>query len=841
MRSIRSYSWSGLIVAACGVLVWTHVLRAQTDPAPARNTIPAAFQGLTLCFVENRGQLPEEVAFSVTGSDKTLHFTAHGVTYVLKKAKARWVVKLDFVGSDPAARPIGEERRPGVFSYFRGEESSWTRGARTYGTIRYRNLWPGIDLVYEAQGHGLKHAFRVRPGADPERIRFVVKGAERIVVDPRGRLCVETPVGSIEDAAPVAFQVKGGHRQPVDAAYTLAPLQASPETEVGFRLGAYDPEAELVIDPVVLVYCGYIGGARADGITGIRVDTFGNTYVVGGTGSNETTFPVKVGPDLTYAGESDVFVAKVNASGNALVYCGYIGGKYNERGNAIAVDSAGNAYLTGLGGHYFPRKIGPNPTQEFGAFVTKINPDGTDLVYSGFIGGKSGAGLTEGEGIAVDAAGNAYVTGRTEVDETSFPVKLGPGLEHQGVGDVFVAKVNASGTELVYCGYIGGWLDDRGDGIAIDALGRAYITGSTCSDEKTFPVRIGPDLTFNSYWAAWSDAFVARVNAAGTALDYCGYIGGMDGDSAYGIGVDSQGHAYVSGITLSDEQSFPVRVGPDLTYNGSGDVFVAKVAPDGTGLVYCGYIGGSGNERGNALAVDTRGAAYVTGYTGSSEKTFPVTVGPDLSINSGTDAYVAKVAPDGTRLVYCGYIGGERAEDALAIAVDRSGNAYVGGSTESSEATFPVHGGPFLNFKGTGPFPSSDAFVAKIALVLLEGSGSIRPGGRVDFDLTASDDAGYPYQLASSFGPGPIAIDTRTIDLTYDGLLWISLSSLIPSMFVDYAGTIGSDGHARAALHLPDLPQTVGLKIHSAFVTLEAGAPSGVRSISNPYTFTIVP
>ena len=563
--------------------------------------------------------------------------------------------------------------------------------------------------------------------------------------------------------------------------------------------------------------------------------------MVGGTRSDEKTFPVKVGPDLTYAGESDVFVAKVRADGKALVYCGYLGGKYWETANAIAVDTAGNAYITGQASGEFPRKVGPNPNQAGGAFVTKINAAGTDLVYSGFITGAKGS---EGKGIAVDAAGNAYVTGLTQSDEKSFPVRVGPDLTYNGADDAFVAKVNAKGTALVYCGYIGGDSQDVGLAIAVDASGRAYITGGVFSDEKTFPVKTGPDLTYNGRWPGTTgDAFVARVNAKGTALDYCGYIGGWSGDTGYGIGVDSQGHAYVSGITLSDERTFPVKGGPDLTYNGAGDVFVAKVAATGKELVYCGYVGGAGNERGNALAVDAAGAAYVTGYTGSSEKTFPVKVGPDLtlavSMYAGKDAFVAKVAPSGKELVYCGYIGGDRAEDALGIAVDRSGNAYVGGWTESSEKTFPVRVGPFLTFKGSGYFPSADAFVAKVALTRLEGSGTPRPGASIRFSLTATSSPGLAYQAASSFSAGPIRIDTRKIDLGYDGLLWISLSNLVPGTFRGYRGTIAADGTATASLALPDLAQTVGLKIHTAFVTLDPQAPSGVRAISNTWAFTI--
>ncbi|MBI4671595.1 MAG: SBBP repeat-containing protein [Chloroflexi bacterium] len=196
------------------------------------------------------------------------------------------------------------------------------------------------------------------------------------------------------------------------------------------------------------------------------------------------------------------------------------------------------------------------------------------------------------------------------------------------------------GGGLVYAGYIGGSRNDVGYGIAVDTTGSAYVTGMAQSNEATFPVTIGPDLTHNGD----RDAFVAKVQPDGRGLVYAGYIGGKYHDEGLGIAVDAAGNAYITGHTQSDEATFPVTGGPDLTYNGSTDAFVAKIQPDGTGLVYCGYIGGYNEERGHGIAVDTEGNAYVAGFTGSTEATFPVTIGPDLTFNGGTyDAFVAKV------------------------------------------------------------------------------------------------------------------------------------------------------------------------------------------------------
>jgi len=424
---------------------------------------------------------------------------------------------------------------------------------------------------------------------------------------------------------------------------------------------------------VVLVYCGFIGGSGLDYGDGIAVDGSGNAYVTGFTHSDEATFPVTVGPDLTYnGGFGDAFVAKVSADGKELVYCGYIGGSGDDFGTDIAVDGSGNAYVTGRAEsdeRTFPVTVGPDLTYNGGgdAFVAKVNAAGTGLVYCGFIGGR---GTDYGYGIAVDGSGNAYVTGWTESNETTFPVTVGPDLTYNGAGDAFVAKVDASGTGLVYCGYIGGSSIVEGWGIAVDGSGNAYVTGRTSSDEKTFPVTVGPDLMHNGK----RDAFVAKVNTAGTGLVYCGYIGGVKGDWGKGIAVDGSGNTYVTGGTASNEKTFPVAVRPDLTYNGGGDAFVAKVDASGTGLVYCGYIGGEKNDEGAGIAVDGLGNAYVTGLA---------------NCNLWDDE-------------------GEYIEE------DGSGNDYVTGTVNSDETSFPVTVGPDLTHSGEG-----DAFLAKIGAVAL--------------------------------------------------------------------------------------------------------------------------
>jgi len=839
-RSLKEVAMKSL--GTLGVLVVVVVLGgttgAQDDRPAGSSLLEGTFGKLPLYFVENRGVYPDEVAYYVQGANKTLFFTRDGITFRLKGKDRGWVVKLEFVGASPDVVPRGESRQQAVFSYFAGRQEDWKTGLRTYSTVAYRGLWPGIDLVYHGSVNELKYAFRVAPGADPGAIRLRYRGASAVTTTGAGALRVETPRGSLEDAPPAAWQEIGGERVPVRMRYRL-----EGGGEFGFDLGDYDRTHPLVLDPLYYVYCGFLGGAGDDLGCAITVDGSGCAYVTGAADSDERSFPVTVGPDLTYNGRGtsfpyfgDAFVAKLNAAGTALLYCGYIGGAGSESGERVAVDASGNAYVTGLTAsdeRTFPVVGGPDRSYNgglFDAFVAKVNPKGTALLYCGYIGG---AAEDYGYGIAVDKGGNAYVVGATGSDEKTFPVAVGPDLTYNGNGDAFAAKVNAGGTGLAYCGYIGGEGPDWGYAVVVDGLRNAYVVGTTGSTQQSFPVIVGPDLSYNG--GAY-DAFAAKVNPLGSALTYCGYIGGSSIDRGQYVAVDGLGNAYVAGDAGSNEQSFPVRVGPDLTFNGGGyDGFVAEVNPTGKALVYCGYIGGAGDDHANTIVLDATGSAYVSGISASDERTFPVTGGPDLTFNGGPhDGYVAKVNPPGSALVYCGYIGGTGRDLALGIALDATGNVYVTGKSESSETSFPVTGGPDLTHNGKG-----DAFVAKIELADVSGSGTPRPGGGVTLHLVATNGAGLPYQLGTSLGTGPIWIGNRRLDLSPDGLLVVSIQGLWPQVFQAYRGILDAQGQAQAAIQIPSHAALIGIRIHSAFVTLDATAPGGIRSISGTYSFTI--
>ncbi|MGE5398582.1 MAG: SBBP repeat-containing protein [Chitinophagales bacterium] len=666
-------------------------------------------ENIPLCFIENRGQLDKQVFYYADGGTRGLYFTSSGLTFTLVTEEKRWAVKMNFVGAKNVT-PYGESLTPTKVSYLKGQPKDWKTGLSTYSRVIYPDLWPGIDLVFKGDSKGLKYEFVVAPGADPKKVKLAWQGAESITINRQGEMQIKTPIGGFTDQAPIAWQVNGQTRQKVDAAF------CKQSQEWGFKLGKYDPGRELIIDPIIIDYCGYIGGNKGEDAYGIAVDSQDRAYISGWTSSDQG-FPVTGGLDNSYNGAGDAFVARVAADGTSLEYCTYIGGSLYDICFSMTVDSSCRVYVVGYteSGETqgFPVNIGPDLTYNGNGdvFIARLAANGSSLDYCGYVGGTNS---DWGRAIAIDGTGQAYITGDTNSTQTqNFPVKGGPDLSYNGGdNDAFVARITGDGTSLGYCGYIGGSNNEAGYGITVDNIGRVYVAGYTASSESQgFPVAVGPDITYNG---GNNDAFVARVAADETSLDYCGYIGGSDYDGCTAISVDNSGRAYICGITVSSETlNFPARVGPDLTYNGGKDGFVARVAANGTSLDYCGYIGGTNSEWVFGMEIDNEGQAYLMGFTNSSEdQGFPVSGGLDATFNGYYDAFVARIAVDGYFIDYCGYIGGSNREYGRSIALDSNGKAYVSGVTESREFEgFPLKGGLDASQNG-----DCDAFVARIKL-----------------------------------------------------------------------------------------------------------------------------
>ena len=649
-------------------------------------SIDAAMLKLPLSFIENRGQSPEDVKFMVRIEGPMVLFTPSEVVFRLSCGNNSSAVHMSFENSSPG-EIIGEEQLPGRANFFLGNDTSqWISDIPTYGAIRYKELYPGVDLVFKGREGYLKHELSLEPGANLSGIVLNYSGQDKLSLAEDGSLLIETSAGNLTDSVPVCYQEINGSREIVEGRYRLVG-----ENGVGFEIGDYDRRYPLVIDPALATY---LGGSGDDSGLSLAIDSSGNAYVAGYTAS--TNFPTKNPLQASNAGSSDVFVAKINSAGPELSYSTYLGGSGFDYAKGIAVDGSGNAYVTGYtASTNFPTK---NPLQASksgsnDAFIAKINSVGSALSYSTYTGGSSD---DYGECIAVDSSGNAYITGYT--GSANFPTKNPIQASKAGLWDAFVSKINSAGSARVYSTYLGGSSFEYGLGIAVDSSGNAYITGPTYS--TNFPT-MNPLQASNG---GEMDAFVSKINSAGSALTYSTYLGGSYNDFAEGIAVDSNGNSYVTGYTISDD--FPTQNPIQALKNGPFDAFVTKINSAGSGLAYSTYLGGSGDCFAHGIAVDDMGNAIVTGDTSSAD--FP-TMNPVQSSNSGSyDVFVTLIDATGSALSFSTYLGGVYHDYAKGIAIDDSNNAYLTGYTESD------------NFPSQNPLQAAnagykDAFVAIIS------------------------------------------------------------------------------------------------------------------------------
>ena len=548
--------------------------RERSTTLNRQPAIEVAYGNLPLSFEPNQGQTNSQVEFLSRGRGYTLFLTATEAVLSLPKPTAAKtnetedsgdttgvVLRMRLVGANPSPRVSGLKQLPGRSNYFLGNDpSKWRTNVPTYAKVQYEDVYPGVDLVYYGNQRQLEYDLIVAPGSDPEAIHLAFEGADKLQKGVQGHLALHTAAGQVRLQKPLVYQETDGIRQEIPAAYVL-----NGGRQVGFEVGAYDADKPLIIDPV-LSYSTYLGGNGVDRGFAIAVDGAGNAYVTGG--ANSTNFPTLNPFQAVFpGGPVDAFVTKLNAAGSALVYSTYLGGSSDDRGFDIAVDSSGNAYVTGqTDSGDFPRIV---PIQVLNrglsdAFVTKLNAAGNDLVYSTYLGGSSS---DFGFGIAVDASGNAHVTGQT--NSTDFPTVLPIQFANGALGDVFVAKLNAAGTVLRYSTYLGGSSSDFGFGIAVDASGNTYLTGRTNSTNFPTAVPIQPAN------GGGDDAFVTKLNAAGGALVYSTYLGGGSFDNADAIAVDASGNAYLTGNT--DSADFPTANPFQPGNAGTENAFVAKI------------------------------------------------------------------------------------------------------------------------------------------------------------------------------------------------------------------------------------------------------------------------
>ncbi|MGI8992548.1 MAG: SBBP repeat-containing protein [Bryobacteraceae bacterium] len=654
----------------------------MTASAPAGQDLQ-----LPMFFVENRGQMDARVRFLMKRSGLTAFFLDGEILLSISDRS----LPIRLVGANAQAPIEGGELVSGKANFFVGNSpEKWRTDLPLHGSIVYRGSWPGIDVVYSSTGRKLKSEFLVSAGADPSPIRWNYGPAATARVRPDGSLAIQVNGDELREDAPEVFQDRAGKRAPVDGAFRIFA-----NGDVGFELGSYDRALPLTIDPVI-TYSTFVGGTGQDSATAVASDLSGNPVIAGFTTS--TDFPVLNAAKSRNAGGVDAFVAKMSAYGNQVVYCTYLGGSGDDRAFGVAVDRAGNAYVTGwTASTNFP-VTGPFQAKLAGgrdAFVAKLNPTGNTLLYSTYLGGSD---YDSGNAIAVDAAGSAYVTGDTS--SLNFPVLGAFQAAKGGQQDAFVAKLNPAGNALSYGTYLGRTSDDHGAGIAVDSLGNAYITGGTFS--KNFPVA----NPVQGATGGNQDAFVTKLGPSGKSLVYSTYLGGSGGtpglpESGNGIAVDSIGSAYVAGVTSSP--NFPTTRGAFKTGSGGGntDGFVSKLSPAGNTLAYSTYFGGSSVDAINAIALDVAGNAYLAGSTASLD--FPTARAYQSGNRGSYNAFIAKMNSSGSGLIYSSYLGGTNSDSANGIAVDYLGNALLCGVASSSD--FPA----LAAERGM-----SNAFIAKV-------------------------------------------------------------------------------------------------------------------------------
>ena len=746
--------------------------------------ITARYGQVPLVFERFVDELGRSGRFVARGANLAIEVSALGARLALRSppsagsAGAHVMLAIRFVGGDADARIDGLDPLETVIHHLRGGNGKDDVDVPTFGRVVIANLYPGIDVAFHGRGRDLEYDMIVAPGADGlSRLAFRIEGEAAMSVDDGGDLRLATAAGELTLRRPVAYQDIDGERRPVDSAFVI-----EGEADIRISVGPYDRTRTLVVDPVVS-YATYLGGNSFEQGTAIAVDAGGNAYVAGHTMSSD--FPKVSAFDRTLGknGDVDAFVSKLNPAGTALVWSTYLGGSGSaDRAIGIAVDSAGSAYITGstsgidfpttaaawqkavAGGGGFVAKLAVagnalaystyvagaapsaiavdaagnayvsgganaafittpaalqavwNGSPESG-FVLKLDATGSAPSYATFLGGTAGDHATS---IAVDASGNAYVAGWTTSGD--FPLVNPVQAVSRGGKEAFAAKVDASGTRLVYSTLLGGALDDAVNAIAVDASGNAYVAGETYSTD--FPVRDGFQMRkagANLVNSSVGNAFVAKIAPAGNALVYASFLGGevcltpcqiasgslpqYRADAAYGIAVDSVGHAHVAGIARS--YTFPLvdSTARRKQEDTEDSAFVAKVSITGGSLLWSTFLRTGFNESDNGwtrfppgaatgIAVDTAGAAYVTGDSDQYADFQPTSGAFQTTGTNWSTAIIAKFAP-APAMALATSDAGVDAQTPITLTATRSG-APASGTVTFIDGTSPIGSAPLV-------------------------------------------------------------------------------------------------------------------------------------------------
>jgi hypothetical protein len=737
---------------------------------------------LPLYFEANQGQANVAAQFIARGRDSQFLISSGGAQMVLCKSAAETTaLRMQFIGANPLAQIRGDAGLSGKINYLVGNDpAQWRLGIPTFAKVSVAEIYPGIGLVYYGNQQQLEYDFTIASGANPDVIAIRFDGAHKISVNAQGELVLTLTGGEIRQPKPVIYQTVGGTRKVINGGYRMVDA-----CTVAFSIGEYDRALPLVIDPT-LSFSTYFGGNRSATAWAVAVNTNdGSIYIAGQTLSKQF-YPTPGAFQTNFAGGTktgDAFVAKFDNTGQNLLYFTYLGGSGDDAAYGLAVDSAGDAYIAGFtDSTNFPttNAIYPRISGTFNkdfrtyladAFVAELNPGGSNLVYSTYLGGEA---PDAAYGIAVDSSGDAYVTGFTY--STNFPTTnaiqnhLACTYSEFFNANAFVTEIAAGGSNLVFSTYLGGTNFDQGQGIAVDGAGNIYVTGYTASTNfptynPLYPQLNGSTNRNNSRF----DAFVAKFPPFSTNwiysasnqvysisnLVYSTYLGGTNNDFGRAIACDAVGDAFVTGSTAST--NFPDTatnipglysfIATNRTATLATNAFLTEISSNGSNLVFSALFGGKGNDVGNGVAVDPLGEVFVTGSASSTN--FPVFNVPGFmrSTNSGkSDAFVIGFNTNATALLYSAYLGGKSYDFGYGIAVDALGNAYIVGSTASTN--FPTVDAGQAKRNGT-----NDAFLAKILLTVplpeittQPTSQAVEVGSTVQLSVGVSGTAPLGYQ-----------------------------------------------------------------------------------------------
>ncbi|MCX7769406.1 MAG: MopE-related protein [Flavobacteriales bacterium] len=700
----------------CGTLSIAGAFGPLSSSGPGPADAQRALSGVDRqFFIENKGQWPQEVLYLARLGGLNAWITRSGVVYDFYQLKEKEGAKAN------AERPLPQKfeekdyslhghvvrlNHTGAGAAASGQGQRKQQGYYNYFLGNDPSKWASeVGLYQEAVVKDLYPGIDLRWYYDKGSLRYdyvVAPGADPGLI----RLHLEGHHGQAIRDNQLVFTTRFGEVQ-------LMELLAYQETESGRvpvpvrwaqkgRQTAFELAPYDRSRPLIidpLIYSTFIGGTSIEIGYSITLDPI-RAYITGSV--LFFGYPTTTGAyDTSPNGFVDVFITKLDPIGSSLMYSTYLGGSGNEEGLSIVLDSFWNAYVTG----YTKSSDFPVPTGYDGfltgtqdAFVTKLNPTGTALVYSTYLGG---SGEETGHAIALGGFGLAYVTGKT--NSSDFPIASGYDSFLSGSSDAFVTKFNNTGTGLMYSTYLGGSGDEVGYGIAVDGSGSFYVTGQTQSSD--FPATPGAhDISLGGP----QDIFVTKFHSGGLVLLYSTFIGGSDFESGYSIALDGSGAAYVTGYTESSD--YPTVIGSfDETLNGSADAIVSKLNPAGSALEYSTYIGGTVSDGGYSIFVDASGEAYVTGAAASID--FPTTTGADdESYNGNWDVFVSRINSGGTNLIYSTYLGGSNDDWGYSIGVLSSGKVLVTGKTNSSD--YPTTGGVWDDTYSGGAY--SDVFVTSL-------------------------------------------------------------------------------------------------------------------------------